>query len=84
MYWYLYYKSPFAKDTIFDDCGEMNIPLVVVGPLGSTKTLAFSIVTNNMKGRRANLAPYTSFHSAHVFRYDPNLVKSIKNVSLFF
>lgn len=48
---------------------EINIPLAILGPLGSTKTLAFSIVTNNMKGRRANLFPYTSFHNVHVFRY---------------
>lgn len=47
----------------------MKIPLIIIGPPGCSKTLAFFIATQNMKGKQS-LAPfYHNFHSTQLFRY---------------
>ncbi|KAJ1562914.1 hypothetical protein HK096_002079 [Nowakowskiella sp. JEL0078] len=60
-------------------CMEANIPLLITGPAGSSKTLSGSILGENMVGSRSN-AFFVDFHHLHTFRYQCSASSSDKQV----
>ena len=55
-------------------CIELRIPLFVVGKPGSSKSLAKTVVADNMQGDAARSDLFKSFKQVNVF--DPKSVKT--------
>eukprot|EP01088_Endostelium_zonatum_P014249 TRINITY_DN3042_c0_g1_i1.p1 TRINITY_DN3042_c0_g1~~TRINITY_DN3042_c0_g1_i1.p1 ORF type:complete len:4305 (+),score=884.29 TRINITY_DN3042_c0_g1_i1:1356-12917(+) len=50
-------------------CVDAGIPLIIVGPPGCSKTLSFTIVSDNMKGATSESATFAKLKRMHPIRY---------------
>eukprot|EP00029_Vermamoeba_vermiformis_P012995 TRINITY_DN7932_c0_g1_i1.p1 TRINITY_DN7932_c0_g1~~TRINITY_DN7932_c0_g1_i1.p1 ORF type:complete len:2355 (-),score=202.05 TRINITY_DN7932_c0_g1_i1:1135-8112(-) len=50
-------------------CVDTKIPLMIIGPAGTSKTLSFTIAADNMRNAAATKALYHSLSHVHPFRY---------------
>ncbi|KAJ3039270.1 hypothetical protein HDV00_012358 [Rhizophlyctis rosea] len=61
-------------------CIGAEIPLTIVGPAGSSKTLASSSVFDNMKGQNATSSLLRKFKRVHMFRYQCSVYTTDKQL----
>jgi hypothetical protein len=50
-------------------CIDAKIPVMIIGPAGTSKTLSFTIAADNMRNKASSKEFYRSFSQVHPFRY---------------